>query len=382
MTVEFYRHELTSDDADSVAAVLGTPFLTSGSVGKSVEAKISNYLGVEHSFLTNSWTNGALAALLAMGIQPGDEVIVPAMTFIATANVAELLGATVRFVDVDYDTLLVKACDVENLISEKTKAIFVVHLYGQMCDMVSFKDLKARHPHVKIIEDAAHCFEGTRDGYRPGVLSDAAIFSFYATKNITCGEGGAIVTNDGGLAEGIQKTRLHGMSAGAADRFKRGEYRHWDMEQLGVKANLPDILAALLPRQIECIDDLGAKRNEKAGRYREVCDQLGIRTAKVLAGSKSADHLFPICVEAGKRDLWINALNTRGIQVAVNYRSVTEVTYYKNKYNVTEEDVPVSYCWGEGTISLPLYPGMSEEDQENVISALRDVSNAMKGDKT
>ncbi len=373
MTVQFYRHGLTSDDADSVAAVLDTPFLTSGSVGKSVEAKISSYLGVEHSFLTNSWTNGALAVLLAMGVKPGDEVIVPAMTFIATANVAELLGATVKFVDVDYDTLLVKACDVECLISDKTKAIFVVHLYGQMCDMESFKALKARYPQVKIIEDAAHCFEGTRDGYRPGTWSDAAIFSFYATKNVTCGEGGAIVTRDAELAESIQKTRLHGMSAGAADRFKRGEYRHWDMECLGVKANLPDILAGLLPRQIDQVDDKLLTRQKIAARYREAFADLPVRMAKLSLGVSSAEHLFPISVPALARDEVISALNHRGIQVAVNYRAITELSYYRNKYDIPPETVAVSVEWGSGTISLPLYPSMPKEDQSAVIQAVSEI---------
>lgn len=373
MAVNFYKHGLSSKDAVGVAMVLDSPFLTSGAVGKQVEAQLCDYFEVPNAFLTNSWTNGALAVLLALGVGPGDEVIVPAMTFIATANVVELLGAKVRFVDVRADNLLVDAGLIEAAITEKTKAVFVVHLYGQMCDMQSIGKLKDKYPHISLVEDAAHCFEGRRDGDRPGKYSDAAIFSFYATKNITCGEGGAIVTRSPSLAGKVQKTRLHGMSAGAADRFKEGSYRHWDMDCLGVKANLPDLLASLLPRQIEHAEQLLSTRIRLAGRYRSGFKELPIRLARVDAGAISAEHLFPIHVGGDSRDWLIDELNGRGIQVAVNYRSVTELSYYKNQYAVDESLVPVSVLWGRGTISLPFYPTMTDDEQDEVIAALHQI---------
>lgn len=370
MQVNFYRHGLSGTDASTVAAVLSSPILTSGSVGKKVEEQLCKFFDTTDALLVNSWTNGALAVLMALGIGPEDEVIVPAMTFIATANVVELLGAKPVFIDVDPDTLLITPKAVKAALTERTRAVIPVHLYGQMCDMISIREVLAKRSDVYIIEDAAHCFEGSRDGYVPGTHSDAAIFSFYATKNVTCGEGGAVVTNRRQLAEKVRKTRLHGMSAGAADRFKNGTYRHWDMETLGVKANLPDLLAALLPNQIASIRERLPQRHALANYYRSVFADSGLRMAAIEQGVNSAEHLFPIHVPASIRDTAIAALNARGIGVAVNYRSVPTLSYYRRKYAYTPAQFPVSYTWGAGTITLPLFPGLKREDQNAVREAV------------
>ena len=267
--VPFYRHDLAPQDAARIAEVLATPMLTSGAVGKSVEAQLRTFFGVGHAGLVNSWTNGAVAALLALDVGPGDEVIVPAMTFIATANAAELVGAKPVFVDVDPDTLLLSPAAMRAALGPRTRAVIPVHLYGQMADIGALRATldEAGRQDVRLIEDAAHCFEGSLRGERPGARSDIAIFSFYATKNVTCGEGGAYVTNSDEIAERMAQTRLHGMSAGAADRFRQGAYRHWDMTRLGTKANLPDLLAALLPPQIDTIQARLARRATLAARY-------------------------------------------------------------------------------------------------------------------
>ncbi len=226
MNVPFYRHSLTPDHSKYVAEVLKTPFLTSGPIGKEVEAQLCRYFKVSHAKLVNSWTNGAVATLLAMDIGPGDEVIVPAMTFIATANVVELVGAKPVFIDCDPDTLLITPELIKDAITEKTRAIIPVHMYGQMCDIKAIKEIIPLGQKIAIIEDCAHSFEAKFNGERPGKYSDAAIFSFYATKNVTCGEGGAIIANDSNLFDRITQSILHGMSAGAADRFKAGQYKH------------------------------------------------------------------------------------------------------------------------------------------------------------
>jgi len=371
MKVDFYRHGLSPKEADSVGAVLSSPILTSGSVGKKVEAQLCGFFGTSDALLVNSWTNGALAVLLALGVRPGDEVIVPAMTFIATANVVELLDAKPVFVDVDPDTLLVTPQAIAAALTRRTRAVIPVHSYGQMCDMIGIRKALSHRTDVYIIEDAAHCFEGSRDGYAPGTHSDAAIFSFYATKNITCGEGGAVVTNRSELAETVRKTRLHGMSAGAADRYKNGTYRHWDMEILGVKANLPDLLAALLPNQISTIRERLPQRQALANYYRDAFKDMGIRMAKIEAGVVSAEWFFPIHVPPAVRDTGIVALNSRGINVAVNFPSVPTLSYYRQKYGYKASDFPVSYDWGGGTISVPLFPGLRREEQDAVINAVR-----------
>src|SRR5262249_21484373 len=161
--------------------------------------QLASYFRTSHAALVNSWTNGALATLLALGVGPDDEVIVPAMTFIASVNIIELLGARPVFVDVDPDTLLMTAEGLKHALTRGTRVVIPVHLYGQMVDVKMLRAALAGRDEVAIIEDAAHCFEGEFDGQKPGKFSNAAIFSFYATKNVTCGEGGAIVTNDGDL---------------------------------------------------------------------------------------------------------------------------------------------------------------------------------------
>ena len=373
VTVPFYRHGLDAGYAQAVGDVLASPFLTTGGVSKNVEEQLRRFFDVPHALLVNSWTNGAVATLLALGIGQGDEVIVPAMTFVATANVAELLGAKPVFVDVDETTLMLTPERVARALTPKTRAVIPVHLYGQMCDVPALRAAIAGRPEVAIIEDAAHGFESRYKGHPPGAHSDAAIFSFYATKNVTCGEGGAIITRRADLFEAILQTRLHGMSAGAVDRFAGERYRHWDMACLGTKANLPDLLAALLPRQIATVSERLALREERARRYEEAFSGNVIRLPKMMPGTVSARHLFPIHIPPRYRDRALAVLNEHGIGATVNYRAVPMTTYYRKKYGYVATDFPVSYEWGEGTIALPLYPSLTVEEQDYVIATVRDV---------
>lgn len=377
MKVDFYRHSLSGHDAAAIAAVLDTPFLTTGNVCAAVERQLEEYFGVPHAILMNSWTNGALAVLLALDLEAGDEVIVPAMTFVATANVVVLAGATPVFVDVDPETLLMTPEAVAKALSPRTRAVIPVHLYGQMCDVRGIRMVLRQHEHSGrapvLLEDCAHCFEGSRDGERPGRHSDVALFSFYATKNVTCGEGGAAIFNDGDLYRRTLESRLHGMSALAVDRFNGGRYNHWDMNRLGTKANLPDLLAALLPRQIATIDERLPERRRIADRYRTAFAGGPLRLVKQLDGAVSAEHLFAIGVGNGARDAAIAGLNDAGVGVTVNYRSVPDLTYYRQKTANVDQGWPVSRRWGNETLSLPLFPGLTEAEQDHVIAAVERV---------
>lgn len=371
MQVDFYRHDLKPSAVEAIARVIASPFLTSGAVGREVEKQIADYFGARHALLVSNWTSGATAALLALGIGPGDEVIVPAMTFIATANVAELLGAKPVFVDVDPETLLLTPETIARTVTSRTKAVIPVHIYGQMADIAAIRTALRDRPDIAIIEDCAHCFEGELAGQKPGAHSSAAIFSFYATKNITCGEGGAIITNNSDLYQMLMQTRMHGMSTGAIDRFKTGGYRHWDMERLGIKANLPDLLAALLPPQIATVDERLPKREWVASRYERAFADFPIRMPRTLANSKHARHLFMIHVPPTIRDHVLTLLAERKIGCTVNYRSVPTLSYYSNKYGYRPEDFPVSYEWGSGAVTLPLYPSLSRDEQDYVIGVIR-----------
>ncbi len=371
MKVPFYRHDLGPADAERVAAVLASPILTSGDVGRRVEAQLAAYFGLPHAALVSSWTNGAVAALLALEIGPGDEVIVPAMTFIATSNVVEHVGAKPVFVDVDPATLLMTPASVERALSPRTKAVIPVHLYGLMCYMRGIADVLRKRPDVAIVEDAAHAFEAKRDGERPGTRSTMAIFSFYATKNVTCGEGGAIVCRDAALHTKLSETRLHGMSAGAADRFKGGLYRHWDMTRLGVKANLPDLLAALLPPQIDSIDARLPRREVLARRYEAAFRGTALRLVAGDARALHARHLFCIGVPGPVRDTALATLGGHGVGATVNYRSVPTLRWYRERYSFTPADHPTSHAWGEATITLPLFPSMTDAEQAHVVDVVR-----------
>ena len=371
MNVPFYRHSLTPDNSKYVAEVLNTPFLTSGPIGKEVEAQLCEYLNVSHVKLVNSWTNGAVATLLAMDIGPGDEVIVPAMTFVATANVVELVGAKPVFIDCDPETLLVTPELISRAITSKTKAVIPVHMYGQMCDVKAIKAVLPPSQKISIIEDCAHSFEAKFNGERPGKYSDAAIFSFYATKNVTCGEGGAIITNDENLFDRITQSILHGMSAGAADRFKTGQYKHWGMEHLGTKANLPDLLACFLPKQIISIDNRLEEREMLAAKYESEFFESGIKTPTKLPGSTHSRHLFPIYVGETFRDRILEIFGSENVGVTVNYRAISTLQFYKKKYDLSSGMFPTSENFGAGTITIPLFPGMTSSEQDYVINVVK-----------
>jgi UDP-4-amino-4-deoxy-L-arabinose-oxoglutarate aminotransferase len=370
VNVPFYRHSLTPDNSNYVAEVLKTPFLTSGPIGKEVETQLCSYFNVSHAKLVNSWTNGAVATLLAMDIGPGDEVIVPAMTFIATANVVELVGAKPVFVDCDPETLLITTELIKAAITSKTKAVIPVHMYGQMCDVKAIKDVLPTNQKIAIIEDCAHTFEAKFNNERPGKYSDVAIFSFYATKNVTCGEGGAIITNNQDLYQRILQSILHGMSAGAADRFKSGQYKHWGMDHLGTKANLPDLLACFLPQQIRTVDERLQEREKIARKYELALANTNIKVPKIDSRVVHSRHLFPIYVGAEVRDQALLELGKANIGATVNYRSVPSMSYYSNTYGFNDKSHPSSNLWGQGTLSVPLFPGITEIEQDYVIEVL------------
>lgn len=369
--VPFYKHQLDSIEQESIAKSLKSEMLSSGPKCVEVEQQLKVFFNVKNCKLVNSWTNGALATLLAMNIGPGDEVIVPSMTFIATANVVEILGATPIFCDVDSETLLMTLDCVKSLVTPKTKAIILVHLYGQMCDVKSFKDFFGS-TEIKLIEDCAHSFESDYKGDKPGTYSNAAIFSFYATKNITCGEGGAIITNDDELYEVIEQTVLHGMTVGASKRHENGAFKVWDMNVLGVKANLPDILASLLPSQISNAMTKLDLRIQKVLNYDTHLDLTDAKIPVRHHKGVHAHHLYPIYIPNGLRNYAIKTFMDEGIGVTINFRPVHEMNYYRNRYNIRNSELKISSDWGSGVISLPLYPNLEESNQNRVIDTLNE----------
>ncbi len=370
--IEFYKHNISAKDIKKCTSVLKSLFLTTGSIVKEFEEKLAMYLDAQYAVGVTSCTDALFLSLKGLGIKEGDEVITTPLSFIATANVIEYCGAKPVFVDVESTTGNIDSNKIERAISPKTKALLVVHLYGQMCDMQKIAAIARKHS-LKVIEDSAHCIEGVRDGIRPGQFSDAACFSFYATKNITSAEGGAIVTNKN-LYNWLLLARQHGMSKSASERYTK-RYEHYDMEFLGYKANMNNIQAALLLDQLDRIEILLKKKEKIAQRYdKEYKNNPNISTPVVLPHTKHARHIYTIWVDANRRDSILRLLQERMIGVAVNFRPIHLMSYYKKKYGYKKGDFPIAEKIGASTITIPLYPKLTSEEVNYIIRTINTIT--------
>jgi len=372
MKIEFFKHNIDRKDIDRAVKVLNSIFLTTGSVVEEFEKGFSLYLDIPFTVGLTSCTAALHLSLLAWGIGHGDEVITTPMTFCSTSNAIIHTDATPVFIDVEEETGNMNAELIESKITRKTKAILPVHLYGQMCDMKRIRQIADKF-HLAVIEDAAHCIEGSRDGVRVGHLGDAACFSFYATKNITSGEGGAVVTGNLGKTDLLRMLRLHGIDASAIDRYTK-KYEHWDMPVLGWKYNMDNIQAALLVGQLKRVDDLWKRRDEIYRKYEDAFASVrGIRLMKTMPDSRHARHLFTIQVPEKKRDSMLHALQEKGVGVAVNFRAIHLLKYYRQQFGYKEGDFPIAEKIGNSTISIPLYPKLQDAEIDYVIKTVKEV---------
>jgi dTDP-4-amino-4,6-dideoxygalactose transaminase len=373
MKIEFYKHNISQNDIDNVNQVLRSVFLTTGDQVNKFEKKFSGYLGCRYTVGVNSCTAALHLSLLAYGVGVGDEVITTPMTFISSANSIIYVGAKPIFVDVEPETGNIDTDLLEAAITPKTKAILPVHLYGQMCDMKKIRKIADKHGLV-VIEDAAHSIEAVRDNVRPGKIGDTACFSFYATKNITSGEGGAVSTNNEEVALKLEKLRLHGMSKGAAQRYSK-RYEHWDMEMLGWKYNMSDIQAALLLGQLDNIEKNWERREFICRMYEDAFrNNPNISLLKVLPGSKSARHIFTILVPPERRDDILWKLQENGIGVAVNFKAIHLLSYYRETFNYEKGMFPFAEKIGESTITIPLYPKLTDKEITYIIKTVNQVT--------
>jgi dTDP-4-amino-4,6-dideoxygalactose transaminase len=369
--IEFFRHGIDEYDIERVNSVLRSIFLTTGREVDEFEQKFSLYSGKKVTIGLTSCTAALHLSLLALGIEPGDEVITTPMSFCATANAILHAGAKPVFVDVEEETANINAELIGAAVSERTKAIIPVHLYGQLCDMKRIKGIADKH-NLRIIEDAAHAIEASREGIRVGQFSDSVCFSFYATKNITSGEGGAAATDSETLGDTLRMLRLHGIDRGAADRYTR-RFQHYDMPLLGWKYNMDNIHAALLIGQLERIDNLWQRREALWSLYEEGLREVKeIVLPKTLPDSRHARHLFTVRVDPAKRDSLLWSLQERGVGVAVNYRPIHLLRFYRKTFGYKEGDFPVAEEIGARTVSLPLYPALKEEEVRYVIETLKE----------
>lgn len=372
--------EIGEEEVAAVTEALRSGWVTTGPKTRAFEQAFSEYLGAAelHSTAVNSATAGLHLALEALGIGPGDEVITTTLTFTATAEVVRYLGADPVLVDVDPITLNIDVEQIRAAITPRTKAIMPVHYGGLACDMRAILELARVHG-LKVVEDAAHALPATHDGRLIGTLeSDATIFSFYANKTMTTGEGGMVVTRDREAAKRMQIMRLHGMNRDAFDRFvSKTPAWYYEVVAPGYKYNLTDIASAMGLQQLAKLPRFLARRQVLAARYFEYLRDLPlVLPADSPPGDTHAWHLYVIRLMSGasrSRDEVIQALSERGIGTSVHYVPLHRHPYWRDRYGLTPQMFPRADAAYQAMLSIPLYTAMSDSDQNHVVAALREV---------
>ena len=374
----FALPDIGDEEIAEVVDTLKSGWLTTGPKAKRFEADFAAFLGDEalHCLAVNSATAGLHLALEAIGIGPGDEVITTTHTFTATAEVVRYLGADVKLVDIDPATLNIDPQAIEAAITPRTKAILPVHFAGLAADMPAILAIARRHG-LKVIEDAAHALPTTAGGQLVGTLaSDATVFSFYANKTITTGEGGMLVTRDATLAARAMVMRLHGMSRDAFDRFT-ATVPSWFYEIVapGYKYNLTDIAAALGLQQLKKSLAFQQRRAELAARYDAALAGLPVTLPpRALPGDMHAWHLYVLRLAEGaglERDELIERLYAAGIGCSVHYIPLHLHPYWRDRYALDAAMFPHSQRAYERMLSLPLYTRMTDADVDRAVHALR-----------
>jgi dTDP-4-amino-4,6-dideoxygalactose transaminase len=374
----FALPEIGDDEIAEVVDTLRSGWITTGPKAKRFEQDFTAFLGDDglQSIAVNSATAGLHLALEGLGIGPGDEVITTTHTFTATAEVVRYLGADVKLVDIDPATLCIDPRLVEAAITPKTKALMPVHYAGLAADMPALLAI-ARRRGLKVVEDAAHALPTTLGGRLVGCFdSDATVFSFYANKTMTTGEGGMLVTRDADLAKRARVMRLHGMNRDAFDRFT-ATVPSWYYEVVapGFKYNLTDIAAALGIHQLKRALGFQARRAEIAARYDAAFRGLPLLTPPLpAAGDRHAWHLYALRLGDGAgigRDRFIESLFDQGIGCSVHYIPLHLHPYWRDRYTLQAADFPHSQQAFERLVSLPIYTRMSDADVDRVVAAVR-----------
>ncbi len=371
--IPYGRQWVDEDDLAAVAAVLRSDWLTTGPKVADFEAAVAAYVGAREGVAVNSGTAALHAAMHAAGIGPGDEVILPPLTFVATANSVVYQGGTPVFADVDPETLLLDPAQVESKITPRTRAIIAVDYAGCPCDYQALQTLAQRHGLV-LVADACHSLGASYQGKMAGILADLTVFSFHPVKNITTGEGGMVVTDRPEWAARMRRFRNHGLSTDHRERDRQGTWRY-EMTELGYNYRLTDFQCALGISQLAKLDAWVARRQALADYYQTALAALPeislIRTPPHVA---SAHHLYVILLElerlAADRGRIFQALRARGVGVNVHYLPVHLHPFYQERYHTRPGDCPVAEAAYERLLSLPIFPAMSPGEIDRVIESL------------
>ncbi|RLJ38878.1 DegT/DnrJ/EryC1/StrS aminotransferase family protein [Acidovorax sp. 106] len=375
----FARPDIGDAEIAAVTEAMRSGWVTTGPVTRQFEQNFVDYLGGGlQGVAVNSATAGLHLALEALGIGPGDEVIAPTLTFTATVEVVRYLGADAVLVDVDPVTLNIDPAKIRAAITPRTKAIMPVHYGGLACDMDAILAIATEHG-LKVVEDAAHALPTTWRGALVGQLqSDVTVFSFYANKTITTGEGGMAVTRNAALAQRMRVMRLHGMNRDAFDRFtSKTPAWYYEVVAPGFKYNMTDVAAAMGVQQLARLPQFVQRREQLAQRYHAALASLPlVLPATATAGDVHAWHLYVVRLAPQARmdrDALIQGLSDRGIGTSVHYVPLHRHPYWRDRYQLTPEQYPHADAAYQDMVSLPLFTAMSDADQERVITALHEL---------
>ena len=370
----FSRPAMGDEEINAACDVLRSGWITTGPKNQELEQGFCETFGGKHAIAVSSATGGMHVTLMALGIGPGDEVITPSQTWVSTINLICLLGAEPVFVDVDKDTLMTDANRIEAAITPRTKAIIPVHYAGATVDLDPIYQLAARH-HIAVVEDAAHAV-GSRYKERWIGQQGTAIFSFHAIKNLTCAEGGMVVTDDEQLAARIRTLKFHGLGVDAFDRLTQGRKPQAEVLEPGLKYNLTDLQAAIALVQLKRLPSLNARRAELAQAYRQALASLPVEPLAIPDYPHLHSwHLFMVRIDKQRcgisRDDFMQALQQRGIGSGLHFRAAHTQKYYRERY--PQLSLPNSEWNSQRLCTLPLFPDMSDADLARVVTAIREI---------
>lgn len=399
MNIPIARTSLTEAEINSVLEPLRSGWLVQGPKVREFEEKWSSFTGAEHSIAVTSCTTALHLSLAALGFGPGDEALVPAFTWISTANVVEHLGGTLVFCDIDLNTFNIDAAQIEDKITPRTKAILPVHLFGLAADMDAINQIAAKHG-LWVVEDAACGFGARYHGQHVGTQGDTGCFSFHPRKAITTGEGGMITTNNSSLAEKLRRLRDHGAAMSDLQRHLGARpYLLADHPDAGYNQRMTDLQGALGSAQMDRAGEIIKDRQRLAARYDQAFAKLGwLQTPAKLAQYEHGYQSYPCLFQPERakaaaasgntieikaineaRNAWMDQLQQQGISTRPATHAVHMLSFYQQKYGLQPEDFPHAFAANDCSISLPLFHGMTEAEQDFVISFVLQHSNAHAG---
>ncbi len=375
----FGQPQIGQDEIDEVVDSLRKAWLGTGPKVSRFETEFARYKGIDsaHVAAVNSCTAALHISMLAAGIKPGDEVVTTPMTFCATVNAIAHAGATPVLADIDPVTMNIDPAQIAQRITPRTRGIVPVHFAGLPCDMGSIMSAADAHG-LRVIEDCAHAIETELDGVKAGTFGDFGCFSFYATKNVTTGEGGMILAKDTDDIERAKMLSLHGMTKDAWKRFSDAGHIHYFVVECGFKYNMMDLQAAIGIHQLARVEQSWNRRREIWGRYQEAFADLPVTLpAEPKAGSRHGYHLYTLQIDQKRtgisRDAFLDAMIKRRIGVGVHYLSIAKHPYYQQRFGWRAEDYPNAWKIGQETVSVPLSPKLSDEDVERVTRNVRGI---------